>query len=186
MTCATLEIRLLAMALLIADHGHTKELPGATSEYQVKAAFIYNFVKFVEWPPEPGEPGDPISICVFGKDPFGSALERVVGGRNANGRPIEIRRPSGIAAAQSCQVLFVSSSESARLEAIFKSISSLSVLTVSEIGRFCERGGVIEFVVEEQRIRFRINVKAAALANLKISSKLLQLALTTPDDKESH
>lgn len=156
----------------------------APSEYQVKAAFLYNFAKFVEWPQE--EAGLPLTVCVFGKDPFSGALERVMDGRTVNGRPITIRRSNDLAKAQVWRVLFISASESGRVTEILKAIQSRNVLTVSEADGFCEHGGVIACVMDGQRVRFRINPKAAARANLKISSELLRWAVVTEDDKEKN
>ncbi len=181
----TLGIRLLLAVTLIPCSGRS-DAPEAPGEYQVKAAFLYNFAKFVEWPPEPGERKGPLAICVIGQDPFEGSLERVTQGKTIDDRRIVIRRVSEeIGPARSCQVLFVSLSEAARMVDIVKGLRDSSVLTVSEIGRFCQSGGVIGFAMEGQRVRFRINVQAAARANLKISSKLLQLALA-PEAREGH
>ena len=175
---------LLAVAMLAGARAHPENAPKGPSEYQVKAAFLYNFVKFVEWPATPAVQEGPIEICVLGKDPFGGALERVVEGKTVNDRPLVIRRIGEIAAARSCQVLFVSASEAGRVSVIIKAVRGWNVLTVSEIERFSERGGIITFLMEGQRVRFRINPKMAASAGLKISSKLLQLAVVRPEDKE--
>lgn len=172
-----------AAALLVLSHALAEEPQQAPSEYQVKAAFLYNFAKFVEWPAL-ANPAFPITMCVLGKDPFGKALESVMEGKTVNGRPIVIRRTNDLAVARSCQVLFLSASEAGRAGEIVKGLRDASVLTVSDLDRFTEAGGVIALVMEGQRVRFRINSKAAAFANLKISSKLLQLALPAPEDKE--
>ena len=180
----TIRASLLAVAMLVSTRAHAEEAPQGPSEYQVKAAFLYNFLKFVDWPATPAEQMGPIELCVLGKDPFGGALERVVDGKTVNGRPLTIRRIGDIAAARSCHVLFVSASEAGRVREITKAVHTWSVLTVSEIDRFSERGGIVTFLMEGQRVRFRINPKAAASAGLKISSKLLQLAVVRPEDKE--
>jgi hypothetical protein len=154
------------------------------SEYQVKAAFLYNFVKFVEWPATPGEKVGPIVLCMLGKDPFGGALDRAVEGKKVEGRPLAIRPINDIAAARSCHVLFVSASEVGRISEITYAVRTWDVLTVSEIHGFSGRGGIITFLMDGQRVRFQINSEAAARAGLKISSKLLQLAVAAPEDKE--
>jgi hypothetical protein len=118
----------------------------------------------------------PASICVIGKDPFAGALVRAIEGKQVNGRPMVVRQINGPGAAVSCHVLFVSSSESSRLLEIVKAVHSWSVLTVGESDGFSERGGMITFLMEGQRVRFQINLKAATEAGLKISSKLLHLA----------
>jgi hypothetical protein len=172
------------MATLAGIRAHAENVPQGPSEYQVKAAFLYNFVKFVDWPATPAEQEGPIELCVLGKDPFAGALERVVDGKTVNGRPLVIRRIGDIATVRTCHVLFVSASEAARVTEILKAARAGSVLTVSEIDRFSERGGIITFLMEGQRVRFRINPKMAAAAGLRISSKLLQLAVIRPEDKE--
>ena len=174
----------LAVAMLVCTRAQPENPPKGPSEYQVKAAFLYNFVKFVEWPATPAAQEGPIEICVLGKDPFGGALERVVEGKTVNDRALVIRHFGDIAAARSCQVLFVSTSEAGRVSEIVKAVRGWSVLTVSEINRFSERGGIINFLMEGQRVRFRINTKMAASAGLTISSKLLELAVVRPEDKE--
>ena len=174
----------LAVAMLVCTPAHPENPPKGPSEYRVKAAFLYNFVKFVEWPATPAAQEGPIEICVLGKDPFGGALERVVEGKTVNDRALVIRHFGDIAAARSCQVLFVSTSEAGRVSEIIKAVRGWSVLTVSEINRFSERGGIINFLMEGQRVRFRINTKMAASAGLTISSKLLELAVVRPEDKE--
>jgi hypothetical protein len=175
---------LLVVAMLVSTRAHAENVPQGPSEYQVKAAFLYNFVKFVDWPATQASQEGPIELCVLGKDPFGGALERVIEGKTVNGRPLAIRRISEITAAQSCHVLFVSASEAGRVSEITKAVHAWSVLTVSEIDRFSDRGGIITFLMEGQRVRFRINSKTASSAGLKISSKLLQLAVVRPEDKE--
>jgi hypothetical protein len=151
------------------------------TEYQVKAAFLYNFVKFVEWPVNSPQTG-PLVICVLGKDPFDGELERATEGKTVNGRPLIVRRLNDPAAVRSCQVLFVSSSELGRMPEVMRKLAGLSVLTVSDIDGFSDLGGIITFLMDGQRVRFRINQGAAERASLRISSKLLQLGVG-PDDK---
>ena len=174
---------LLAIAMLVSSHAHAENAAQGPYEYQVKAAFLYNFVKFVEWPAAPPWQEGPITLCVLGKDPFGGALERVIEGKTVNGRPLSIRRIGDMAGARSCHVLFVGAAEAGHVDEIVRIAHSSSVLTVSEIDRFCERGGVITFVMEGLRVRFRINPKAAASSGLTVSSKLLQLAAARPEGK---
>ncbi|HTM49610.1 MAG TPA: YfiR family protein [Bryobacteraceae bacterium] len=153
----------------------------ALSEYQVKAAFLYNFVKFVEWPATVAEQRGSIVMCVIGKDPFGDALTNVVEGKKVNGRGIEIRKITEVAAAASCHVLFISGSENARLPEITKAVRVWSVLTVGEYPKFTQQGGIVNFLMDGHRVRFQINARAAVDAGLKISSKLMELSV--PDSK---
>jgi hypothetical protein len=175
---------LLSVAMLVCTRANAENVLPGPSEYQVKAAFLYNFVKFVDWPATPAGQEGPIELCVLGRDPFGGALDRVIDGKTVNSRPLVIRRIGDIAAVRTCHVLFVSASEAGRLTEIIKAAHAGSVLTVSELDRFSERGGIITFLMEGQRVRFRINPKMATSAGLKISSKLLQLAVVKPEDKE--
>ncbi len=167
--------RVILIAVLFRASTFADAIQGP-SEYQVKAAFLYNFVKFVEWPAALPEQQGPVVMCVIGKDPFGDVLVRAVEGKKVNGRPMEVRQIAGAGAAISCHVLFVSPSESSRFTEIANAVRVWSVLTVGEGERFTERGGMIAFVMEGQRVRFQINLKVATEAGLKVSSKLLLLA----------
>ena len=174
---------MLLMALLTSTLAWAETSAQGPSEYQVKAAFLYNFVKFVEWPAAAIDPQEPITLCVLGKDPFGDALSRAIEGKSVNGHRIATRRIAEAAKAQSCHVLFVSASESGRAAEIIRAVRSWNVLTVSEIDRFLDRGGMINFVMDGQRVRFQINAKVAIEAGLKISSKLLQLAAPAAENR---
>ena len=175
---------LLALAMLVCAWARAENAAQGPSEYQVKATFLYNFVKFIDWPVVRND--GPIELCVLGKDPFAGAIERETEGKTVNGRPFAIRRIGDIAAARSCHVLFVSRSEAGRASLIAKTVHAWNVLTVSDVDRFCERGGIIALLMDGQRVRFEINSKMAAVAGLKISSKLLQLAVVRPEGKEKN
>ena len=165
----------LSLALLLpADASAQASQP---SEYQIKAAFLFNFAKFVEWPPESfaGETS-PLVIGILGDSPFGGDLERTIQNKTINNRSIVIKQLHSLAEATNCQVLFISTSEKKRLAEIFDGLRGTSVLTVGEMDRFTEAGGMINFVAEGNKIRFQINDAAAKDAGLKISSKLLSLA----------
>jgi len=151
-------------------------------EYQVKAAFIYNFAKFVEWPPHTFKTStDPIMICVLGENPFGNVLDQAVTGKTVDGRRFLVRQLSGEQTAAGCQILFVSSSERYRSHAILTEVKTGetkngAVLTIGETDDFTMQGGVINFKIEAGRVRLQVNVDAAERAKLRISSKLLSLA----------
>jgi hypothetical protein len=146
-------------------------------EYQVKAAFLYNFAKFVEWPAQTFKSSsEPIKVCVLGQDPFGPALAEAVSGKQIEGRALLVRNISDARQAGNCQILFVSSSERKRLPSIFVGIKAASILTVGEMEGFTAEGGVINFRLEDGRVRIEINVQAAEQGRLHISSKLLSLA----------
>lgn len=144
-------------------------------EYEVKAAFLYNFSKFVEWPQGSfRDAKSPFVICAIGEDPFGGALD-TIHGKNINGRKVVIKRMESIEDGEECHILFISASERGNLSQIFRTIKQLSVLTVGDMKGFAGSGGIINFISEDNRIGFEINVSAAEKANLKISSKLLKL-----------
>ena len=148
-------------------------------EYQVKAAFLYNFAKFVEWPPQAFQgTGEPIAICVVGQDRFEGALEETVKGKEAEGRPLVVRNVPAANGFAGCQILFVSASERKHFPAILSNAKKCGLLTVGEAEGFASAGGVINFKLEGGRVRFEINVEAAQQRELRISSKLLMLAET--------
>jgi hypothetical protein len=144
-------------------------------EYEVKAAFLLNFARFVEWPSTAfATPQSPLEICILGKDPFGHSLDDVVQGEAVNGRKILVRRLSEPPASQSCQVLFIDP----LVKDQRKVLSELppTVLTVGDGGQFINDGGMIALVVVNGRVRFDINQTAADNSALKLSSKLLSVA----------
>lgn len=146
-------------------------------EYQVKAAFLPNFARYVEWPATSlSEAGSPLIIGVVGDDPFGGVLDGVLRGTVANGHPIQLQHLHWNDSLNGCQLLFISSSEVNHLPAILQSLNGSSVLTVSDIERFSLSGGMIELRMVGSRVRFDINLTAADEAHLKVSSKLLNVA----------
>jgi len=147
--------------------------PETVDEYRVKAVFLYNFAKFVEWPSYLGS--DTICIGVLGDDPFGDLLNQIVDGKTVNGRGFVIRHLK-LEQARQCQIVFVSASEKRNLRSILASLKGAGVLTVGETSGFAEMGGVINFQIVESKVRFEVNISAADLAHIKLSSKLLSLA----------
>ena len=156
------------------------ELPG---EYEVKAAFLYNFAKFVEWPAETySSPTAPIRLCVLGEDPFGRILDHVVQGKSINGRTLTILRSRQVRELRACHILFIGASEQNRLPGIFAALQGSSALSVGDTEQFAQSGGAIQFTLQDNRVRFTINLAASERARLKISSKLLSLARVVHDD----
>ena len=154
------------------------------ADYQVKAAFLYNFAKFVEWPPQVFKTArDPIAICVLGKNPVGDALDEAVAGKAVEGRTFLVRQITEINPGSNCQILFVSSSERKRFRSMAASMKGAGILTVGEAQDFAAEGGVINFKLEAGRIRLEINLDAAEQAQLRISSKLLSLAQIVKSEK---
>jgi len=147
------------------------------SEYQLKAAFLFNFAKFIEWPQDAfAGPQSPFAICVFGKDPFGNSLDEVLANKTVGDRSISIQRTKAIAELRHCQIVFVSHPETERVADIVGALEGTNVLLVGESEGFAASGGMIEFTLEQGRVRFSINPDAAEHANLRFSSKLLALA----------
>lgn len=146
-------------------------------EYQVKAAYLLNFARFVEWPPRAFQTaGSALNICVLGEDPFGPALDSIVEGETVNDRRIEAKRLARGDSMRGCHVLFISGTERESAERIVASLRNAPVLTVSEMPGFARLGGMINFVLEERKVRFEANPAAAEKGGLRISSKLLKVA----------
>jgi hypothetical protein len=155
-----------------------------SSEYLIKAGFIYNFANLVQWPSTSFlQPDSPIVIAILGEDPFGTTLDRVLDGKKVNGRPFVIRRLKSVAELQrsaanprECQILYVSSSEMPYLAETLQVVKDSPILTIGEKPGFAKSGGIINLVLEDNRVRFEVNVDAAKEADLNISSRLLALA----------
>jgi YfiR/HmsC-like len=162
----------LVAALLLCGNVHA-----AVGEYQVKAVFLFNFSRFVDWPESAfPTPDAPFVIGVFGHDPFGSELDDATRGETVNGRPLVVRRVHDAVEAAACQILFVHRSEAAHMDEILATLDHRSTLTVSDLEEAGQRGAMIALVTENNRIRLRVNVDSARAAHLVISSKLLRSA----------
>ena len=146
-------------------------------EYPVKLAFLYNFTKFVEWPPDSySDASAPLRICVAGNDPFSDDLKQELLSRTVGGRRVELTILKSSNTLKRCQLVFVPITEKKRAAEIVASLSGSSALTVGESAGFTRQGGMINFTVEDNKLHFEVNVAAAERARLKISSKLLILA----------
>jgi len=154
------------------------------SEYTVKAAFIYNFAKFVEWPPEVSAKEGPFVIGILGDDPFEGALEEIISGKTIRDKKIIVKRFSKIEEAMGSHILFISNSEKGNISRIIKQLAGTHVLTVSDIAEFAEKGGIIELILEQNHVRFAVNVAVAEQGGLKPSSQLLKLARIVTKAKE--
>jgi uncharacterized protein DUF4154 len=144
-------------------------------ESEVKATYLLNFGRFATWRPN-APASESFAICVIGRDPFGSTLDQTVAGETIDGRGVIARRIVNAADARSCRILFVSSSEEARLPTILPIAQNAGVLTVSDLARFSDRGGMIQFVPQDKRVRFQVNETAVEQAGLSLSSELLRVA----------
>jgi YfiR/HmsC-like len=154
------------------------ELP---KEYEVKAAFLYNFAKFVTWPDTAfASPEAPLVVGVLGKDPFGPILDNTLKAKKIGVREIIIERYASIAGIRSPHVLFVANSELANLADIVDACKGKPILLVGDMEDFAQKGGVVNFYIEKANVRFAINIETAKKAQLQISSQLLKLAKVLP------
>lgn len=164
-------------ALLTARHAVLTAQP--EEERHIKALFLYNFAKFVDWPAE--LPAGPICIAVVGDDPFAAILDQVVSGKTVHGQGFVVRRAPAESQLQDCQMVFVSGTDRKRIGAVLGALKGSAVLTVGESRGFARAGGVINFEIVNNRVRFEVNVDAAERARLRLSSKLLSLAIIVHD-----
>ena len=167
-------LRSLTVVLLFAALVSPLAAQPSSLEYDVKAAFVLNFVRYVEWPATERTP--PLRVCVLQSNPFGNRLEAVVSGEQWQGGAIEVRLVPDARRGGECHLLYVPAAAAARFAAAAPTLASRPVLTVGEHDRFLEEGGMIRLFVEENKVRFSINQKAADAAGLQVSSRLLRLA----------
>jgi hypothetical protein len=169
----TLLVALLICAILMTS-AHAETAAQDQPEYAVKAAFLFKFGAFVEWPPEMfASPDTPLVIGIVGNDPFGSTLDNIVAHHTISGRPVTIVRGKQIDQVRNAHILFISQSEQGNMEAILPGIKGRKVLTVAE---FDDPAIIIRFVVENDKVRFDVNLAQAQRSGLKLSSKLLSVA----------
>lgn len=149
----------------------------APTPAQVEAVFLFNFTQFVDWPPQAfADPSSPIVIGVLGSDPFGAALDEAVRSEVVKGHPLVVHRAQHIEELADCQILFISRSERAHLMPVLAKLRGRNVLTVSDLNEFASEGGMICFVLINNKVRLRINLEATRAAGLTLSSKLLRFA----------
>ena len=161
----------LLFVVLGMDGAHAQ-----SKEYQIKAAFLFNFAQFVQWPTTAfSESNAPFCIGILGDDPFGTALEETIQGETIDRRKLLVRRSQRFEDLEDCQLIFICKSEEGRLSDIFSKLDSKPILTVSEIDSFAENGGAIDFYLQGNKVRFEINPSSAQRGGLKISSQLLSL-----------
>jgi len=168
---------LLLLLLLLGPPTATAAEPAVPREYQVKAAFLYNFAQFTDWPPQTfASENSPLVIGILGEDPFGPALEATVRDESVRNHPLKVVRFRTVAEMPTCHIIYVARSEASRLPQILRVLKGQSILTVTDIDGAAERGVMIQFVIEHSRVRFKINPPAATDAHLNLSSKLLRVA----------
>ena len=170
----------LLVAGLIALGGAPNAAAQAESsslEYQVKAAYLLNFTRYVEWPGSSLAADSSLQLCIFGDDPFGGALDQAIQGRRSQGRPISLSRVRTEERAQSCHMVFLTDGAWNRRRSLVNSLTARGILTVGDSDQFVRSGGVIGFVISNETVRFVINLNAMERSGLKISSRMLSLAM---------
>ena len=171
-----------ASAFSMAEDRKTTEYRIKAAEYKIKAAFLYNFSRFVTWPEEPGKNEGKFKLCTFGGDPFGQLLDALAG-KSIHKSSLEINRIGSLDEVRDCQVVFISTINGGNLEYVMSSLREQPTLTVSDINGFTAHGGIIQFTLVNNKVRFNINLDAANHAGLTISSKLLSLATVVRKDQ---
>jgi hypothetical protein len=180
----TLGALLAAASIAVAPPGPAAGVPRApiggvlqeTLENDIKAAFLYNFTKFIDWPtPASGTPG-PFQVCVLADARFTSAVDRIIAGESVEGRPLARMDPQSPDDARQCAILYVGHGHRDRAAPLLAAVRQLPVLTVGDAPRFVEGGGTIGFVLENNRVRFDVSPAAAQRSGLQVSSKLLRVA----------
>lgn len=171
--------RVAAAVLACATAAHAAPSSGHSekpSEYDVKAAYLFNFGKFTRFPADTA-PRSSFDICVLGHDDFKGKLTNMVANEQVNGLPERVVHVSTAAAARSCAIVYISGSESARVEVLLHELNDAPVLTVSDMPRFMDRGGMIEFENADNHVRFSVALDAVTHAKISLSSELLKVAL---------
>jgi hypothetical protein len=182
----------LINAILVNGAGDLWSQSSSSTEYQIKAVFLFNFTQFVEWPEQAftgtekqhGDSGSPLIIGLFGEDPYGNFLDKIIEGEQMNNHPLEVKRFSRIQEIENCHILYIAQSEENQMQKVIRNMKNSPTLTVSDISNFSNQGGMIQFVKKENRIRLLINIEAAKTSGLTISSKLLSLAEIESSDKK--
>jgi YfiR/HmsC-like len=180
------------LPILLAGATLNAQNTSGSSEYLIKAGFIYNFANLVQWPSTSfAQPDSPIVIVILGEDHFGTTLDHVLEGKKVNARPFVIKRARSVSELQralgpqkECQILYVSSSEMSHLGEAIQMLKGVPVLTIGETPGFAKNGGIINLILEDNKVRFEVNVQAAKEADLNISSRLLALARIIPPPGE--
>jgi YfiR/HmsC-like len=167
-------VALVSVLVIVSSLFAQTSKPG---EYAIKATYLYNFARYVEWPVRSAVNGDSFAICVLGQDPFGSSLDSALAGETIDGKNVVARRISAPQDAVTCRIVFISSSEDARLKGHLTALRKTDVLTVGDMPNFSQRGGMIQFVLDGNKVRFQVNLATAEEAGLTLSSELLKVAI---------
>jgi hypothetical protein len=183
---ARLAMSLLAFCAFYVSRPWAQTQPPPAFEHEVKASFVYTVAKFVDWPPEAFEgPDTPLVFAILGDDPIEEPLLRTVQGKSVGGHPVHVIKLKDEADPEHCHVLFVGRSEADHVDEVLAKRRDSSVLTVGEFDRFAQRGGVLRIILEQNMVRFEVNVDAASRAHLQISSKILKLGRIVRERKRA-
>lgn len=146
-------------------------------EHRIKAAFLFNFARFIEWPVAKLSNDDsPFQICVYGDDSFGAVLDETISGKTVGEHPLSVVKTVNVSDLRACEIVYISSSESGRFASVINDLKGANTLLVNDHPDFIKQGGMIRFVVVDRKLRFEVNPEAAKREQLKISSKLLRVA----------
>ena len=149
----------------------------SAKEYEVKAAFIFKFAQFMEWPAAAfASDKDPIVVATFGEDPFEGGLDRVMAGKSIGNRPVVVKHFGGADEITRCHILFAAASSSEDVAGVLHKWAKSPVMTIGDGDNFCQEGGIIQFIIEDGKIHFEVNMEAEDQSGVKISSRLLKLA----------
>jgi hypothetical protein len=179
----TMKLLSAAILLLLTSLSSWGQSAVPQIEYQFKAVFLFNFAQFVKWPETAFTSADaPIVIGIVGDDPFGQVLDETLRDEVVHNRKFIVKRFAASDELRGSNILFISSSEKDRIPAILAGLRGTPVLTVSEVDEFCQNGGIINFYLQDNKVKFEVNPDAAERGGLKFSSKMLNLARIVKDD----
>jgi hypothetical protein len=171
--------KLVALLLILTCAPATAADQPQSLEFPVKATYLYKFAPFVEWPADAfASPQSPVVMCVVGADPFGPVLDRAVAGERIRERPIVVRRLSAADRNAGCHIMYIAGSPAQSVEAALRAVEGAPILTITDATHQSAAKGIVHFLVQERRVRFQIDDMAAAQCRIKISSKLLNLAVS--------
>jgi hypothetical protein len=170
--------RVFTLAILAALSAAAAQPARPVTQADLEAVYLYNFGKFVTWPSEPNAAPAPFVICTLGTEEFRGALDALTSNETLQGRKIAVKHLASIAGADGCHILFLAQSEEPHLAKDLNSIRSKPILTVSSVPDFLDHGGMVQFVVQDKRVRFAVNLQPALQARLAVSSELLKVAIS--------
>jgi len=179
-TPTPMRARFAAAVVLLLALPYAAAQDNKPTQYDVEAVYLYNFAKFVTWP-QTGPQRGPFTICVFGEDPIAPILDRTIAGETLDGRPVVDRKVSTLEQLPACSILYISASQAKQVGRVLAVVQGLPVLTVSDMPGFLAGGGIIQFVLLDNRVRFEVNLQPTQRDGLALSSELLKVALNVKE-----